>query len=50
MAKRPFHLAWLISTGYGPKAWWPARAGLDGANRATPDLPAHQERAAMVSS
>ena len=26
MSKRPFHLAWFLSQGYGPKSWrgdWP---------------------------
>ena len=26
MAKKPFHLAWFLSQGYGPKSWlsdWP---------------------------
>ena len=38
MAKRPFHLAWFLSQGYGPKTWrsnWP---GSDIARWMMPDL------------
>ena len=38
MAKRPFHLAWFLSQGYGPKTWrglWP---GSDVSRWMMPDL------------
>jgi FMN-dependent oxidoreductase (nitrilotriacetate monooxygenase family) len=38
MTKRPFHLAWFISKGYGPKAWRLPWGGLDGAGWVKPDL------------
>lgn len=44
MAKRPFHLAWFISKGYGPKAWRLPWGGLDGANWVKPDLLVHLAR------
>jgi long-chain alkane monooxygenase len=38
MATRPFHLAWFISKGYGPKAWRRNWGKLDGAGWVKPDL------------
>jgi FMN-dependent oxidoreductase (nitrilotriacetate monooxygenase family) len=38
MAKRPFHLAWFISKGYGPKAWRLPWGGPDPAKWVKPDL------------
>jgi FMN-dependent oxidoreductase (nitrilotriacetate monooxygenase family) len=38
LAKRPFHLAWFISKGYGPKAWRLPWGGLDGSSWVKPDL------------
>jgi len=40
MAKRPFHLSWFLSQGYGPKTWrgdWPGSAS-DTARWMMPDL------------
>lgn len=38
MAKRPFHLAWFISKGYGPKGWRNAWGGPNPAAWVKPDL------------
>jgi FMN-dependent oxidoreductase (nitrilotriacetate monooxygenase family) len=38
MANQPFHLAWFISKGYGPKAWRRPWGKLDGASWVKPDL------------
>jgi len=38
MAKRPFHLAWFLSQGYGPKTWRSAWPGSDVARWMMPDL------------
>jgi FMN-dependent oxidoreductase (nitrilotriacetate monooxygenase family) len=38
MTKRPFHLAWFISKGYGPKAWRLPWGGPNPASWVKPDL------------
>ena len=38
MAKRPFHLAWFISKGYGPKGWRQPWGGTTGASWVKPDV------------
>lgn len=38
MASRPFHLAWFLSQGYGPKAWRGEWSGADVARWMMPDL------------
>ena len=38
MAKRPFHLAWFISKGYGPKGWRQPWGGTIGPKWVKPDL------------
>lgn len=38
MSKRPFHLAWFLSQGYGPKSWRSAWPGSDVARWMMPDL------------
>ena len=38
MAKRPFHLAWFLSQGYGPKSWRSRWPGSDIARWMMPDL------------
>ena len=38
MAKRPFHLAWFISKGYGPKGWRNSWGGPNPATWVKPDL------------
>ena len=38
MSKRPFHLAWFLSQGYGPKTWRSAWPGSDVARWMMPDL------------
>lgn len=38
MAKRPFHLAWFISKGYGPKGWRNSWGGSNPAAWVKPDL------------
>jgi FMN-dependent oxidoreductase (nitrilotriacetate monooxygenase family) len=38
MAKRPFHLSWFLSQGYGPKSWRSAWPGSDVARWMMPDL------------
>ncbi|MGE0222999.1 MAG: NtaA/DmoA family FMN-dependent monooxygenase [Acetobacteraceae bacterium] len=38
MARRPFHLAWFISKGYGPKGWRNQWSGPDPAGWVKPDL------------
>src|SRR5579862_5206822 len=38
MADRPFHLAWFLSQGYGPKGWRGAWSGADIARWMMPDL------------
>ncbi|MBS0546934.1 MAG: NtaA/DmoA family FMN-dependent monooxygenase [Proteobacteria bacterium] len=38
MAQRPFHLAWFLSQGYGPKSWRSAWPGSDVARWMMPDL------------
>jgi FMN-dependent oxidoreductase (nitrilotriacetate monooxygenase family) len=41
MAKRPFHLAWFISKGFGPKGWRQSWGGPDPHNWVKPDLLVH---------
>ncbi len=41
MAKQPFHLAWFISKGYGPKGWRNAWGGPDPQKWVKPDLLVH---------
>jgi FMN-dependent oxidoreductase (nitrilotriacetate monooxygenase family) len=38
MAKHPFHLAWFLSQGYGPKSWRSAWPGADAGRWMMPDL------------
>lgn len=38
MAKHPFHLAWFLSQGYGPKSWRSAWPGADVGRWMMPDL------------
>jgi FMN-dependent oxidoreductase (nitrilotriacetate monooxygenase family) len=38
MAHRPFHLAWFLSQGYGPKSWRSTYPGSDVARWMMPDL------------
>ena len=38
MAKRPFHLSWFLSQGYGPKGWRGAWSGSDVGRWMMPDL------------
>ena len=38
MARKPFHLAWFISKGYGPKAWRMPWGGPNPASWVKPDL------------
>src|SRR5260370_34334047 len=38
MATRPFHLAWFLSQGYGPKGWRGDWSGADVARWMMPDL------------
>ncbi|HSS87220.1 MAG TPA: polysaccharide deacetylase family protein, partial [Reyranella sp.] len=38
MAARPFHLAWFLSQGYGPKSWRSDFPGTDVARWMMPDL------------
>src|SRR3954471_9929505 len=38
MAKRPFHLAWFLSQGYGPKTWRSTWPGADVGRWMMPDL------------
>ena len=38
MAKNPFHLAWFLSQGYGPKSWRSAWPGADVGRWMMPDL------------
>jgi len=38
MSKRPFHLAWFLSQGYGPKSWRSPWPGADVARWMMPDL------------
>jgi len=38
MSKRPFHLAWFISKGHGPKGWRQPRGGPNAASWVKPDL------------
>ena len=38
MAKHPFHLAWFLSQGYGPKSWRSAWSGADVGRWMMPDL------------
>jgi FMN-dependent oxidoreductase (nitrilotriacetate monooxygenase family) len=38
MAKKPFHLAWFLSQGYGPKSWLSDWPGSDLARWMMPDL------------
>lgn len=38
MAKHPFHLAWFLSQGYGPKSWRSAWPGADIGRWMMPDL------------
>ena len=38
MSKRPFHLAWFISKGYGPKGWRQPWGGPNAASWVKPDL------------
>jgi FMN-dependent oxidoreductase (nitrilotriacetate monooxygenase family) len=38
MGKRPFHLAWFLSQGYGPKSWRSDFPGSDTARWMMPDL------------
>jgi FMN-dependent oxidoreductase (nitrilotriacetate monooxygenase family) len=38
MAKRPFHLAWFLSQGFGPKSWRSAWPGADARRWMMPDL------------
>jgi FMN-dependent oxidoreductase (nitrilotriacetate monooxygenase family) len=38
MSKRPFHLAWFISKGYGPKGWRQPWGGPNPASWVKPDL------------
>jgi FMN-dependent oxidoreductase (nitrilotriacetate monooxygenase family) len=38
MSKRPFHLAWFISKGYGPKGWRQPWGGPNAASWVRPDL------------
>ena len=41
MAKQPFHLAWFISKGYGPKGWRQPWGGPNAQNWVKPDLLVH---------
>ncbi len=41
MATNPFHLAWFISKGYGPKGWRQSWGGPDPQNWVKPDLLVH---------
>jgi FMN-dependent oxidoreductase (nitrilotriacetate monooxygenase family) len=45
MAKRPFHLAWFISKGYGPKAWRLPWGGPNLSSWVKPDLLVHLAQA-----
>lgn len=51
MSRKPFHLAWFISKGYGPKGWRNAWGGPNPGNWVKPDLlvslAQHLERAAF---
>lgn len=51
MSRKPFHLAWFISKGYGPKGWRNAWGGPNPQNWVKPDLlvslAQHLERAAF---
>ena len=38
MSRKPFHLAWFISKGYGPKGWRNQWGGPNAANWVKPDL------------
>ncbi|MDP1837154.1 MAG: NtaA/DmoA family FMN-dependent monooxygenase [Reyranella sp.] len=38
MAKHPFHLAWFLSQGFGPKSWRSAWSGADAGRWMMPDL------------
>ena len=38
MARTPFHLAWFISRGYGPKAWRLPWGGPNPKGWTSPDL------------
>jgi long-chain alkane monooxygenase len=38
MAGRPFHLAWFLSQGYGPKSWRSDFPGTDVSRWMMPDL------------
>ena len=38
MSKTPFHLAWFVSKGYGPKAWRMPWGGPNPASWVKPDL------------
>ena len=38
MPKTPFHLAWFVSRGYGPKAWRLPWGGPSPENWVKPDL------------
>src|SRR6201986_435624 len=38
MAGRPFHLAWFLSQGYGPKSWRSECPGTDVARWMMPDI------------
>jgi FMN-dependent oxidoreductase (nitrilotriacetate monooxygenase family) len=38
MSKKPFHLAWFLSQGYGPKSWRSDFPGTDAARWMMPDL------------
>jgi long-chain alkane monooxygenase len=41
MSKQPFHLAWFISKGYGPKGWRQAWGGPNAHSWVKPDLLVH---------
>ena len=38
MARRPFHLAWFLSQGFGPKSWRSIWPGSDLARWMMPDI------------
>ena len=54
MARKPFHLAWFISKGYGPKAWRMPWGGPNPASWVKPDLfvslARELERAALIGA